>query len=78
VVRPSVVLLDEPTGNLDSGSAEDVLAILQHVNAQGATMVIVTHSPDVAARASRLLRLADGRVVADEPAERGLLVTPAP
>jgi putative ABC transport system ATP-binding protein len=67
VVRPSVVLLDEPTGNLDSASAEEVLAILERVNRQGATMVIVTHSSDVALRAERVLRVADGRVVADEP-----------
>jgi putative ABC transport system ATP-binding protein len=67
VVRPSVVLLDEPTGNLDSASAEEVLAILERVNRQGATMVIVTHSSDVALRAERVLRLADGHVVADGP-----------
>ena len=78
VVRPRVVLLDEPTGNLDSGSAEDVLTILQRVNRQGATMVIVTHSEEVAARASRVLRLADGRVVADTSVERTLLAASAP
>jgi putative ABC transport system ATP-binding protein len=69
VIRPSVVLLDEPTGNLDSASAEQVLAILERVHRGGATMVIVTHSSEVAERASRILRLADGLVVADEPAE---------
>jgi putative ABC transport system ATP-binding protein len=78
VVDPSVVLLDEPTGNLDSASAEDVLTILQRVNREGATMVIVTHAAEVAARASRVLRLADGRVVADAPAGHGLLVASAP
>lgn len=67
VVRPSVVLLDEPTGNLDSASAEDVLRIVERVNGQGATAVIVTHSSEVARRASRILRLADGRIVADGP-----------
>jgi putative ABC transport system ATP-binding protein len=66
VVRPSVVLLDEPTGNLDSGSAEDVLAILERVSARGATIVMVTHSSEVAERAERIVRLADGRVVGDE------------
>ena len=66
VVRPSVVLADEPTGNLDSTSAEEVLAILDRVNRQGATIVMVTHSDEVAQRASRIVRLADGRVVADE------------
>lgn len=73
VVRPSVVLLDEPTGNLDSASAEEVLAILERVNDQGATTVIVTHSSEVAQRASRVLRLADGLIVADDPVEQSLV-----
>ena len=66
VVRPSVVLLDEPTGNLDSSSAEEVLGILDRVNAGGATIVMVTHSSEVAERAGRIVRIADGRVVGDE------------
>jgi len=74
VVRPSVLLPDEPTGNLDSASAEDVLAILERVNGQGATIVMVTHSAEVAERASRILRLADGAVVADEVPDRTLAV----
>jgi putative ABC transport system ATP-binding protein len=73
VVEPSVVLLDEPTGNLDSASAEDVLAIIEGVNRAGATIVMVTHSIEVAERASRIVRLADGRVLADEPVRRPLL-----
>jgi putative ABC transport system ATP-binding protein len=67
VIEPSVLLLDEPTGNLDSASAEEVLAILERVHRAGATIVIVTHSSEVAERASRILRLADGLVVGDEP-----------
>jgi putative ABC transport system ATP-binding protein len=74
VVRPSVILLDEPTGNLDSTSAAEVLAIVERVHRNGATIVMVTHSDDVAERASRILRLADGRVVSDEPAERSLVL----
>jgi putative ABC transport system ATP-binding protein len=70
VVRPSVVLADEPTGNLDSASAGDILAILESVNRLGATIIMVTHSSEVAERASRILRLADGSVVADEPVDR--------
>jgi len=66
VVEPSVILADEPTGNLDSSSAEEVLAILARANARGATIVMVTHSSDVAQRASRIIRVADGRLVADE------------
>jgi putative ABC transport system ATP-binding protein len=74
VVRPSVILLDEPTGNLDSASAQEVLEILERVHRNGATIVMVTHSDAVAERASRILRLADGRVVADEPAKRPLVL----
>jgi putative ABC transport system ATP-binding protein len=72
VVRPSVVLADEPTGNLDSASADEVLAILERLNRQGATIVMVTHSSTVASRASRILRLEDGLMVADEPVDRSL------
>ena len=77
VVRPSVVLADEPTGNLDSASAAEVLAILERVNRQGATIVMVTHSNGVAEHASRIVRLADGLVVADEPVDRSLALEAA-
>ena len=66
VSRPSVLLADEPTGNLDSASAEEVLDLLEHVHAEGSTIVMVTHSNEVAQRASRILRFADGLLVADE------------
>ncbi len=65
VVRPRVVLLDEPTGNLDSTSADDVLAVLERLNREGATIVLVTHSDEVAARASRIVKLVDGAIVSD-------------
>jgi len=74
VVEPSVLLLDEPTGNLDSDSAEEVLAILDRVHRAGATIVMVTHSSEVAARAARILRFADGRIVGDEPVERSMVL----
>ncbi len=74
VVRPSVLLADEPTGNLDSASAEEVLAILDRVSRRGATIVMVTHSDEVAQRASRIVRLADGIVVSDEPVPRSAAV----
>ncbi len=66
VTSPSVLLADEPTGNLDSASAEEVLDLLEHVHAEGSTIVMVTHSNEVAQRASRILRFADGLLVADE------------
>ena len=78
VVRPSVVLADEPTGNLDSESAEEVLTLLERLNRRGATIVLVTHSEEVAERASRMVRFADGRIVADEPVDRPLAVGLAP
>jgi putative ABC transport system ATP-binding protein len=71
VVHPSVVLADEPTGNLDSKNAEEVLTLLERMNAHGATIVMVTHSRRVAERASRILRIEDGLMVADEPIARG-------
>jgi len=67
VAKPSVVLADEPTGNLDSASAEEVLGVLERLNRGGATIVLVTHSSEVAERASRILRMADGLLVSDEP-----------
>src|SRR5262249_13747919 len=68
VTRPSVVLADEPTGNLDSQSADEVLELFDRLNRTGATIVTVTHSHDVAKRASRALYVADGQLVADETA----------
>jgi putative ABC transport system ATP-binding protein len=65
VTNPALILADEPTGNLDSRSSEEVLAIFERLNRQGRTVVMITHEDDVAAHARRLIRLADGRVVAD-------------
>jgi putative ABC transport system ATP-binding protein len=76
VVEPSVILADEPTGNLDSASAEEVLAILGRLNEEGATIVMVTHSREVAEHATRIVRFADGLVVADESTERARTATP--
>ena len=66
VTSPSVLLADEPTGNLDSASAEEVLGIFDRLNEQGATVVMVTHSREVGARASRVMRMADGLLVGDD------------
>lgn len=70
VVNPAVLLADEPTGNLDSASADGVLDILDQVHRRGTTIVMITHSADVAARASRRLGMADGRLMTDEPRTR--------
>jgi putative ABC transport system ATP-binding protein len=65
VSEPALVLADEPTGNLDSASTGDLLSILDALHADGRTIVLITHEPDVAERAGRLVRLLDGRVVSD-------------
>jgi putative ABC transport system ATP-binding protein len=74
VMQPSVLLLDEPTGNLDSASEEEVLGLLERVNRAGATLAMVTHSNEVAERASRIVRLADGAIVSDEQVSGQLAV----
>jgi putative ABC transport system ATP-binding protein len=65
VLRPAILLADEPTGNLDSKSAEDVLRLIGDAHADGQTVVLVTHDNDVAARALRQIRLRDGRIEQD-------------
>jgi putative ABC transport system ATP-binding protein len=66
VVDPDVVLADEPTGNLDSRSAQEVLDVISAVHARGATVVMVTHSREVAERGTRIVHMLDGRVDAEE------------
>jgi putative ABC transport system ATP-binding protein len=65
VTAPALLLADEPTGNLDTQSTMDVLAMLDRFNRSGRTIVLITHEPDVAAHASRVIRLVDGMVVED-------------
>ncbi|HHY94823.1 MAG TPA: ABC transporter ATP-binding protein [Firmicutes bacterium] len=64
--EPAVILADEPTGNLDTGSGLEVLKVFDELHAAGGTIVLVTHDMTVAARAGRLLRLRDGMLVGDE------------
>jgi putative ABC transport system ATP-binding protein len=66
VTEPQLILADEPTGNLDSRSTEEVLGVIEGLNAAGRTIVLITHERDVAARAKRVVRLRDGRLVSDE------------
>nr|BFE64171.1 ABC transporter ATP-binding protein [Dactylosporangium thailandense] len=66
VTAPALVLADEPTGNLDTQSTNDVLAVFDQLNRSGRTIVLITHEPDVAEHAKRLIRLVDGRIVQDE------------
>jgi putative ABC transport system ATP-binding protein len=65
VTNPALILADEPTGNLDSRSTEDVLDVFTGLHGEGRTIVLITHEPEVAQRAQRIVRLADGRVLED-------------
>jgi putative ABC transport system ATP-binding protein len=63
---PSIVLADEPTGNLDTRSSEDIMAVLERLHAEGATILMVTHDPETAKHAERIISLRDGQVVSDK------------
>jgi putative ABC transport system ATP-binding protein len=65
-MRPALILADEPTGNLDRHTGEDVMGVLEQVHGDGGTLVLVTHDPEIGARAGRRLRMIDGSIVADE------------
>ena len=65
VNEPSLVLADEPTGNLDTRSGEEIMSLLRQLDDQGATIVMVTHDPDCAAHAERIITLLDGQIVSD-------------
>jgi len=67
VGTPSLLLADEPTGNLDSATGEDIIRLFGDLNRRGHTILLVTHEPRLAARCPRAIRLSDGRVVADGP-----------
>lgn len=82
VGRPAIVLADEPTGNLDSASGTSVLELLEELNAQGATIIVITHDHDLAARLPRQVQMLDGQIVADtrarpEAQALGARLTPA-
>jgi putative ABC transport system ATP-binding protein len=66
VNRPSLILADEPTGNLDSRSGEEILSIFERLNEDGVTVVLVTHDSSISARAQRILHLQDGLLVSEE------------
>lgn len=66
VNNPSILLADEPTGNLDSQTGEEIMALFARLHQQGNTIILVTHEPDIAQRAHRIIRLRDGKIEKDE------------
>jgi putative ABC transport system ATP-binding protein len=66
VGRPAIVLADEPTGNLDSATGSSIMALIDELNAEGATIVVITHEHEIAARFPRQITLLDGRIVSDD------------
>jgi putative ABC transport system ATP-binding protein len=66
VNNPAIIMADEPTGNLDSASSEEILEIFRELNRGGATIILVTHEADIARHSNRIIRFMDGRIVRDE------------
>ncbi|MFA5241091.1 MAG: ABC transporter ATP-binding protein [Sulfuricella sp.] len=66
VMNPAVILADEPTGNLDRATGQEVMNILEGLAARGVTLILVTHDPEIGNRATRKLRMVDGKIVADQ------------
>jgi putative ABC transport system ATP-binding protein len=67
VMKPAIVLADEPTGNLDRASGQEIIELLERMNRDGLTLIVVTHDPEVGHRARRIVRLVDGRIASDGP-----------
>jgi putative ABC transport system ATP-binding protein len=70
VMEPALLLADEPTGNLDSTSGREIVQLIENMNQRGLTVIVVTHDPQLGARARRQIRLSDGRVVSDQTETR--------
>ncbi len=70
VNRPSIILADEPTGNLDSKTGVEIMALFDSLHAAGNTIVLVTHEPDIAEYAHRVVHIRDGQIYSDEPSKR--------
>jgi putative ABC transport system ATP-binding protein len=69
VMQPDVMLADEPTGNLDSKSGSEIIAILEALNTQGLALLVVTHDPSLGRRATRQIKMVDGRISTDQRTE---------
>jgi len=77
VTRPSIILADEPTGNLDSKTGEEIMMLFEDLHKQGNTIILVTHEADIAEHAHRTIRLRDGVVESDEPVKTRRIYTRA-
>jgi len=77
VTKPSIILADEPTGNLDSKTGEEIMMLFQELHDQGNTIILVTHEPDIAEHAHRTIRLRDGHIESDEPVTKRRTYTAA-
>jgi putative ABC transport system ATP-binding protein len=73
VNRPAILLADEPTGNLDSATTDEILALFEQLHREGQTIILVTHEPDVARHAKRIIRMKDGKVLSDFPVEQDIV-----
>jgi putative ABC transport system ATP-binding protein len=70
VNKPPIILADEPTGNLDTKTGEEIFRLFRELNASGETVIMVTHNPELASRTGRVIRMRDGLVIAEEEHER--------
>lgn len=71
--RPSILLADEPTGNLDTRTSGEIMALFSKLHAEGQTIIMITHEPDIARYAKRIIRMRDGRVISDLPTDKDQL-----
>jgi putative ABC transport system ATP-binding protein len=68
VMNPSIILADEPTGNLDTHTSNEVMKYFQELNKKGHTIILITHEPDIASFAKRIIRIVDGKIISDKKA----------
>jgi putative ABC transport system ATP-binding protein len=79
VTRPSILLADEPTGNLDSKTGEEIMGLFEDLHREGNTIILVTHEADIAAHAHRVVRIHDGKIESDQlTKDRKVILTPTP